>query len=257
MKTIKSLNKSFNLVRIKIEESSDGDSMNDKFASKFYNFSVILWDYLIGNGMFLLFNIAIPLAFFLLKAYSPLALIILIFIVSLNVLPSFIALKYTYFKKTNQDDSIIKLFIKGYKLSIKESIKASALFTGLLLIFYVDYLYFSQRGWTIVAIFFIIAALVLSYFIMSYANIHARFSFSIKETLQLSMMYMMKMIKPVAMSLLFLFAFFWFLKAGAKISIFFMFAAIAKISNTGSKHVLDEIYYYHTEEGIKEREKNK
>ncbi|WP_159519270.1 DUF624 domain-containing protein [Erysipelothrix urinaevulpis] len=224
--------------------------MEHELGLKFYSFSVALWDILLSNAMFLLFNIFIPFAFISLKTKNILVLIILMIIFSLNLIPSFIAMQYALNKKINQDQSIIKLFLVGYKNSYRNCLKANLFFVISFYLFYLDYLYFSSRNLQSVALLFVILMIVEAYFVMAFCTIQSKFNFSFKDTIQLSIMYIMKLTKPMMLSLGFLLGFLLLVKNGAWMTLFFMFALVARINNKQSEQVCDEIYRFHTKEGL-------
>lgn len=222
----------------------------DKLSNGFYNFSIIIWDYLIGNGLFLLFNIAIPMVFLFFKINNAFLMILTLYLLSLNLMPSFVALLYLY-RKEDRKESILKTYIRGYKLSFKQAFRTGALMSFLIVIFLVDYLYFSKIN-EIVGIIFVVALLLAIVFSFSLANLISNFNFNSRQLFELMVVFFSKLNGPTLKSLGFLLAFFWMYFSGATITVWFMFAACAKIMVKASRKVMEEIYYFHTEEGLSE-----
>lgn len=227
-----------------------------KLSSKFYAFSVILWDYLIGNALFVLSNICIPLFFFVFKVNSPLFLILALYVLSLNIIPSFIALVYLYLNKLNDHQSVMQLYLTGYKKSFKNSIGGSSVLMAVLFLFILDYQYFMQRGYILLSYVFAIGALIVLYFIMSYVVVQAQFNFNFKESILISVMYFKQMNRPVVTSLMFSLLFVYMIRAKVFLLGFIVFAFIAQILVKQSKGIRKHIYKTHTHEGIKEGDKN-
>lgn len=222
--------------------------MNDgKITSKFYIFSVKLWDYLIGNGLFLLFNIMLPLFFLIFKTDSPLLLFVFLYLLSLNIIPSLTALTYTYLRKKEDHESVIKLFMKGYKKSFSVAFKGGLVFVGIFYILVLDYIYFSQKNLMMLAIFFALMMIVLAYFVFSFILIQAQFNFTVKESIILSLMYFKELNKGVLFSLIILLIFLYLVRAKVYIGIGIMFALMSKALINKAHPALDLIYENHTE----------
>lgn len=232
--------------------------MNDfKITSKFYNFSVLLWDYLIGNFMFLFYNIHLLLFFILFKTESLLFLMMALFVLSLNIIPSFIGLNYLYINKKEPDESVSKLFIKGYKKSFKSSFKSNLIFTAVLYLLILDYQYFSQVGNSFLTLLFALGILILAYFVFSYCLIQANFNFNLKESILLSIMYFKELNRSVVSALGLLMISAYMIKANVYIIIFIIFAVLSKTIVNFSNDARRIIYLNHTDEGIKEKKELK
>ena len=217
----------------------------------FYRFSVILWDYLIGNALFLLCNIMIPIFFIVFKIYNAALLVVSIYILALNIFPSFVALLYMY-KSEDPNLTLFKKYIKGYKESFKSAFIMGSIMNFLIIIFYIDYLYFIKIN-QILGFIFIFSCLVSVVLGFSFSNLISSFDFSLKQMVQLSLLFFAKLNLPTLKSLGFLFAFGFMYLSGANPIIWFMFAGSAKILINSSKETLKEIYYFHTVEGLNEK----
>lgn len=133
-------------------------------------FNEILWDYIIGNAMFILMNIQIPLFFLFIKVNHPLLLVICLGLISLNLIPSYTALKNLYAIHPSERSGIIRTYIACYRRLLKSTFPASIVVTGLLVLFYTDTNYFKGTPVEIVFRLLMAITIILAFNFMTLAS---------------------------------------------------------------------------------------
>lgn len=221
-----------------------------KMGNAIYNFSVILWDYLLGNMCFLLMNIHVPLFFILFKVTNAFVLIICMYLLTLNILPSYVALRGLY-EDENREGRVIRCYIEKYRKDFINTFVSGALASMFIMLMFVNFLYFSKIQ--LLSIFFAIVMLVAIIWFLNYSTILTRFNFRPSQMIPLNIIYFIKLSRGSLFSFGFLLGFCWIMLTGGYFIIGFMFAGTAKIHNLTSKNIIEEIFQFHTLEG---QEKN-
>ncbi|NLC66983.1 MAG: YesL family protein [Clostridium sp.] len=154
----------------------------------------ILYELITNNAIFLAFNIHIFIFLFLFRWPDIVSFYISMGILSINVLPSYVALRYSLENLKESDENIFKRFIKGYKENFKRSFVIGIIGILAIVISLLDGVYFSLiEQETLFYVFQIIFFIFLVFFI-SASTILLRFDFNIKETLKVTLGYYFKLL---------------------------------------------------------------
>lgn len=154
----------------------------------------VLYELITNNAIFLAFNIHIFIFLFLFRWPDIVSFYISIGVLSINVLPSYVALRYSLENLRESDENIFKRFIKGYKENFKRSFVIGIIGILAIVISLLDGVYFSIiEQETLFYVFQIIFFIFLVFF-MSASTILLRFDFNIKETLKVTLGYYFKLL---------------------------------------------------------------
>lgn len=145
-----------------------------------------LFDIVTNNAIFLFLNIHMFLFLISFEISDRILLYIIVGILSINIMPSYVAMRYSLENFKKSDDNIFKRYLKGYKKNLKKSFAIGLLGIALILISLLDGVYFSLMDKEVMIIFFGIVFFVFVIFFVSASTIILRFDFNIRETLKVT-----------------------------------------------------------------------
>ena len=175
------------------------DRIDDAPMKKFFD---LTYDLIMNNILFILLNIPLPLFLLFFEPGNMVIYYIILGILSLNLMPSYVAMEYALLRRGDIETSHFKKFFEGYKKKFKTSFLTGAVWIAFMLIALIDSMFFRTKANQIVSMVFLTLYFVGIILFVASSIVIVHFDFKMRDVMRFTLGFSFKFIPGAVIAIL-------------------------------------------------------
>ena len=175
------------------------DRIDDASMKKFFD---LTYDLIMNNILFILLNIPLPLFLLFFEPGNMVIYYIILGILSLNLMPSYVAMEYALLRRGDIETSHFKKFFEGYKKKFKTSFLTGAVWIAFMLIALIDSMFFRTKANQIVSMVFLTLYFVGIILFVASSIVIVHFDFKMRDVMRFTLGFSFKFIPGAVIAIL-------------------------------------------------------
>lgn len=175
------------------------DRIDDAPMKKFFD---LTYDLIMNNILFILLNIPLPLFLLFFEPGNMVIYYIILGILSLNLMPSYVAMEYALLRRGDIETSHFKKFFEGYKKKFKTSFLTGAVWIAFMLIALIDSMFFRTKAYQIVSMVFLTLYFVGIILFVASSIVIVHFDFKMRDVMRFTLGFSFKFIPGAVIAIL-------------------------------------------------------